>query len=329
MTSNDNVVATRLSALWALIEISIGGLLHALRIPLSGLFVGSMATGCIYLVARTTGSAKSIVRSLAAVSAIKMASTPHASPFSYVAMTVQTACCIPLAGTKGSSKGWTISMFMLASTYSPIQKIILMYVTFGQQGLHTVLMELRDWLAPSLSSSQFIVVPVILWVVSHQVVGFLLAQWLFDWTSAEHGRKELFHEWNAEHMSRWQGNRVSTSRVRQWSWIIAVTVCILALYFFDPYMPEWTLVLWRPLLILFAWHAIVRPLFGIIASNWIKTRINGPVQDVMGEFPRVWSILTFARSKSATIVGWLPRLRTFLRVTVVLSSTPHGDGRYG
>jgi len=41
----------RLIALWALAEALLGGIIHGLRIPVSGLVVGSCAVICICLIA--------------------------------------------------------------------------------------------------------------------------------------------------------------------------------------------------------------------------------------------------------------------------------------
>ncbi len=48
--SNSNAI-TKLILLWAFSESALGGMLHALRIPLTGLFVGGSAVIFISLIA--------------------------------------------------------------------------------------------------------------------------------------------------------------------------------------------------------------------------------------------------------------------------------------
>jgi hypothetical protein len=321
-TQNDPVI-TRLSALWALTEITLGGVLHALRIPLTGLLVGSTALACVYLIAITTSQYRSILKSLSAVMAIKMMSSPQASPFSYLAMSAQSLCCVPLAGPRGRSRIWVTVMFLLASFYSPLQKLAILYVTFGHQGLSVVLGELRDWVAPSLTTTEFLFFPVALWFGAHLATGFFLAKWLHRWTTSGRDRLELQDEWKRTETTTLPLQ--SPSQVFSLRHIASSTVIVIALsilFFFGSDLPTWFHVLWRPLLIILCWQLIIRPLITILSRRWTSTTgSDGNIRAVMDEFPRMWSILSFAQKKSIVVSGWTSRVRTFLRVILLLSLT--------
>ena len=51
ITAPQSLIFYRLIALWALSEAMLGGIIHGLRIPVSGLIVGSCAVICICLIA--------------------------------------------------------------------------------------------------------------------------------------------------------------------------------------------------------------------------------------------------------------------------------------
>jgi hypothetical protein len=319
--SKNEQAIVRLSALWAIAEITLGGLLHALRLPLTGLLVGSVALACIYLIARSTNSYSAVLKALVIVSAIKMMATPHASPFSYVAMSVQTFCCLPLIGRRGDSRLWVTAMFLIASLYSPIQKLLILYVTFGHDGLAVVLNEFGKWVAPTMSTIGLISIPLIMWFGAHLAVGFLLAKWLHEWVAADNGSEALQAEWKRDAAA--QINQPVAQHASSYPKLlmpIAVVSMLVLLYLYESDLPTWVHVLWRPLLIILFWQLIVRPIIMLITNRWaVASSGDGNMKDVMGELPKLRSILTFARRKSSNVVGWFDRFREFLKVTILLS----------
>jgi hypothetical protein len=317
----------RLSALWAIVEITLGGVLHAMRIPLTGLFVGSIALACIFLIARSANSYKTVLQALGTVMAIKMMATPHASPFAYIAMAAQTLCCLPLIGQRGLSRRWVTSMFLVASIYSPLQKLVILYVTFGQQGLMTVLNEFRNWFAPQLSSTEFILIPLTIWLGVHMLVGFFLAKWLIAWSTTINEKKELHNEWILTRTAD-VTSIASSPRSQQPYWLMPMVVILglFLLYFFEQQLPDWMHVLWRPLLIILFWQLIVRPIAMFIVQKRATTRLNdGHIRAVMDEFPNMWSIIAFARKKSSSVTGSIHRFHVFLKITIMLSVMNHSE----
>lgn len=325
--TNDQAII-RLSALWALAEITLGGVLHAMRIPLTGLFVGSTALACVFMISRSTNSYRVVLQALLTVMAIKMIATPHASPFSYMAMAIQTFCCIPLVGERGHSRFWITMMFLIASLYSPVQKLVILYVTFGQEGVTVVLDEFRKWFAPSLSTTEFILIPLILWLGVHLVMGFFLAKWLHGLTTSHNEKKELQEEWVSSVAHDAMPPASQPSMMMRYKLMpIAVVTGLCILYLFEQALPAWMHVLWRPLLIILFWQLIVRPIAMYIVQKRASTsNKEGNVRAVMDEFPTMWSIIIFARRKSSSVVGSIERFYVFLKVTIVLSvinSTDH------
>jgi hypothetical protein len=123
----------RLTALWALAEAGLGGLMHAFQIPLKGILVSGFAVMCISLLAwfNPTQRYGTIVRAWAVVMAVKLAMAPHSPPTAYLAVTFQaffslfcfrfirhfpTACMVAAVG----------SLFE-----SAMQRVLLVTVVFG------------------------------------------------------------------------------------------------------------------------------------------------------------------------------------------------------
>ena len=89
MQRNSKIIS-RLTALWALSEAGLGGVLHAIQFPVTGLLVGGFAIVLISLIAYFSDNKwETIFRSLLVVLIIKLAVSPHSPPTSYLAVSFQ------------------------------------------------------------------------------------------------------------------------------------------------------------------------------------------------------------------------------------------------
>lgn len=86
--SNSNTI-TRLILLWAFSESALGGMLHALRIPLTGLFVGGSAVIFISLIAHYSDGKSSILKATLIVMIIKFVVAPYTPLPAYFAVFVE------------------------------------------------------------------------------------------------------------------------------------------------------------------------------------------------------------------------------------------------
>ena len=122
----------RLTALWALNESGLGGILHAAKFPFTGIFVGGFAVILISLIARYSNySFKAILKATAMVLMIKAAVSPH-SPFpAYIAVSFQGLLGAFIFSTTKNFKAAPILFGGLALLESAIQKILLTVLFFG------------------------------------------------------------------------------------------------------------------------------------------------------------------------------------------------------
>jgi len=79
----------RLIALWVLFEAMLGGIIHGLKIPISGLFVGGSAVICICLIAWYVPQRGAIIKATIIVAIFKMMLSPQAPPPAYIAVFFQ------------------------------------------------------------------------------------------------------------------------------------------------------------------------------------------------------------------------------------------------
>lgn len=152
----------RLTALWALNESGLGGVLHAAKFPFTGIFVGGFAVILISLIARYSNySFKSILKATATVLMIKAAVSPH-SPFpAYLAVSFQG---ILGAAMFSLSRNFTLTPVLFGSfalLESAIQKILLTVLFFG----------MSFW----KSLDNFVVDTL---MIFHLPVGFSFSEWI-------------------------------------------------------------------------------------------------------------------------------------------------------
>ena len=88
-TMMNKQVYYRLIALWVLCEAFLGGIIHGLKIPVSGLVVGSGAIICICLIAFYVRVKGAIIKATIIVAIFKMMLSPQSPPAAYFAVLFQ------------------------------------------------------------------------------------------------------------------------------------------------------------------------------------------------------------------------------------------------
>jgi len=123
----------RVTALWAFGESGLGGMLHAFKLPFTGLIVGSFAVICITLIGwLSAGHTRRITESLLLVLIIKAIVSPHSPPTAYLAVSFQALCGYVLFSI-GGVRSWSVfALALLAMVESALQKVLTLTFFFGQ-----------------------------------------------------------------------------------------------------------------------------------------------------------------------------------------------------
>ena len=91
-------------------EAALGGILHAFRIPFTGLFIGSSAVIFISLIGFYSDNRKEIMKAMFIVLLVKAAISPHTPPLAYIAVSMQGLLGSVLFYTKRFYKFSAISL---------------------------------------------------------------------------------------------------------------------------------------------------------------------------------------------------------------------------
>ena len=123
----------RLTALWAFTESGLGGIMHALQIPFTGLLVGGMAVIMISLIADfSVYNYKQILKSAIIVLIVKAMVSPH-TPFpAYIAVSFQALIGYALFSLLKVNFFSIALLSTIAMLESAIQKLFILTLFFGK-----------------------------------------------------------------------------------------------------------------------------------------------------------------------------------------------------
>jgi len=128
---NNFSAVNRVTALWAFSEAALGGLLHAFRIPFSGLFICGAAIIFISLIGHFSKRRWEIIRSTLIVVLVKVIISPNTPLNAHLAVLVQGLVGQLLFLTKQFPRISSLLLGIIAASYSAVQKFVLLTIVFG------------------------------------------------------------------------------------------------------------------------------------------------------------------------------------------------------
>ena len=145
--NQQHTAVNRLTAVWAFTESGLGGILHAFRMPFTGLVVGGMAVILISLIAYFSNiSYKEVLKSTLIVLIIKAAVSPHTPLPAYLAVSFQGVAAVAVFKMLRVNLISILLFSVLAMMESALQKLITLTLFFGKS-LWKAMDELMNFIA--------------------------------------------------------------------------------------------------------------------------------------------------------------------------------------
>jgi multisubunit Na+/H+ antiporter MnhG subunit len=274
-----NTTWLRLTALWALAETALGGLLHALHIPLTGYLVGGIAMLCIGLIARQSNSpAKDLMKSLLLVLILKAGISPHSPPAAYVAVCFQAIWASFIYGFLRFNLFSALLFIIPSMLESAFQKLLMLTIIYSMKFWEAI-DNFGEWLA-SLFNSQFTdslsYWLILLYGLSYVIWGVLLSYWLIKLPQLIETRKNRVIELTQgeQIMTPPKSKRKNTKRVL---FFMLLLLTMVFLVFFQKEGSAWLealYVLIRSLLIV-SFLLLLQPVLVRLIRKWtLKKRAN-------------------------------------------------------
>lgn len=169
----------RLTALWALNEAGLGGLIHALRIPFTALVVGSTAVVLIALIAYfSERSARALVKATIVVLLVKGAASPHTPLPAYGAVALQGFAGAALF-SRLPLRVAAMALGLLALLQGAVQKLIMMTIIYGRT-LWEALDSFGRWLLDKMGGPTEQLSPTV-WFLTLYLGYYVLAGLVTGW----------------------------------------------------------------------------------------------------------------------------------------------------
>ena len=320
MINKQNIVGNpliyyRLITLWVLNEAMLGGIIHGLKIPVSGLVVGSCAVVCISLIGWYVPRKGAIIKATIIVAVFKMMLSPHSPPPAYIAVFFQ--------GLLGELLFWRKRFFtlsclllaVLALVESALQRILVLTLIYGND-LWKVINDFIRNLAGGKATTNYS-----LWIASMYVAAHLLTGLLVGWWASKIPRS--IEKWSADNTNKIfaaadsAASTVAPKKGRRQlkTGLLIVWILLLGLYVQSnfkigtPLLPSHIAltILLRSVIIILTWVFIIGPLLRMLLHYWLQKKKSSSQQDiqqVLQLLPSTQNLIAECWKRAANKKGW-------------------------
>lgn len=261
----------RLTALWAFVEAGLGGFLHALHLPFTGLVLGGFAVLIISLLAQYSKNIfRDIIAATLVVVAIKAMVNPS-TPAAFVAVLFQGLLGAIIYSVHRSHWLSHLLFACLSMLESAAQKLLMMTIFFGKtfwQGLDGLGQQVANIFGYATSPTSHNIIIVYLGIFF--VWGLLLAAWMHVLPNQLSARKNKYQITHQSATNTLQPKRKSYFRIL----LFILIVVGLASYLWQSQsnISSGILYLLRTLAILSIWQLWIVPIWATKIKSWSEQR---------------------------------------------------------
>ncbi len=321
-------VQHRLIAVWALAEGFLGGILHGLHLPVTGLVVGSVSVCCLALLSRVNPKRGELLKATLLVLLVKAMFSPHSPPMAYFAVFSQGFLAELLFS---ASRRYKLNCFLLAiltQLQSAIQHLIVVLVVMGLdfwQALEQYINKLTATLG--LTGRPYALYLACGYVLVHVLTGIYIG-WVAGNLPTWLKRQAAIQKTETQPDLKEEKNFTfikpeKPGKKRRFSLSFLLIWVLLAAVFLQSYVgigpailpkAKAVQIIIRAVLIVSVWYFVISPFLLQWFRNWLR-RQQGPLQTrlqtVLDLLPETQFLLKQSWHKSKRLKG-LSRLRYFL-----------------
>lgn len=322
MQIDKSTVVLRATTLWAFAECALGGIMHAVRSPFTGLIVASFSIAMIGVIVRV-GKAdfRTLISALVAVLTVKFLLSPHSSPSAYLAVSFQAFAGFAILKVISPTRLAMVLLGIVALTESALQKIIVLLILFGSS-LTEAIDTWQMWISKKydvylswLSFDTMAYGYVAIFALVGAAAGWLATNLIKSLQNTTHIPKISLPVNTAVVSSKPQKNRAG-KRV--------FTISIIVLLLLSTYLiadSELSYLPWiRVVIFVLLWILVVLPLFRHVGAKYL---FKNDVSHITSEFAHLKAVFTFLwrQSERTTWIGKVIRVLTTFVKTYLLIET--------
>ncbi len=323
----------RLTALWALVESALGGLMHAFHIPLAGIWMGSVAAVLILLIAYFAARPRDILQATLLVLIVKAVGSPHTSLGGYTAVAFQGLWGFAVFGFLGRSLPACLLYSTVALLESAVQRLLMLALLYGRP-LAEAIDEwgefVRRWAFPERFAEALSLSGLLIgvYLTAYTVAGLLLGYFLYRLpVLLERERVAMAEETPARLAPKQQASAVAKTPRAAWRRylpLVALAVLVAVLSYADSSSPlvSGGMYLARTALILAVWYGVLGPLLARFVRQYLLRKQGeraGELREVMDWLPQLRGLASGQYAQLATRYSGLELYRRWLLRTLVVA----------
>jgi len=339
-TVNENqntLIIQRIIAFWGFNEAVLGGILHALRIPLTGLFIGSLAVLLISLLAHYSKDKSVILKATIIVIIVKAVFSPHTPIIAYSSVLLQGLMGYALFSRINYKPAASVMLGFFSLLFSALQKLIVTTIVFGTEFWKSIDL-FADYIFSHLkifsntNSFSLSILLISLYTLIHLIAGITAGIYAIKIPGIIAGDrvKKLKFEYEAS------GNpdliTSDTAGIKRSWWnkpsrlfLFCFLIVVLLLTYFFPQAGENNAY---EILIMIIRAAVIITLWFLVASSALRKYLrkilskyqfkhSDEIERIASLFPAFRKVIYFCWNKSSS-EGGLKRIRLFFAESILL-----------
>lgn len=327
------ITVQRLTALWALGESGLGGWMHALKLPFTGIFVGGFAVICIALLAHyTRGNYRQMIQATLLVLLVKFAVSPQSPPPAYLAVGFQGLIGALLYSTIRNYKVASILFAIIAMLESALQKLVIMTLIYGSS-LWEALNKMFNAIAEDFSMGErsFSFWLIAAYVGLYAVWGLVLGVWLCRLPFTI-DNKAAISALQLESIGKAELNLPAAGKKKKGSKLLTYFILLALLagvFLIDNKAQKALYLVVRTLAILALFYTVINP----IIKWWLKRRLEkatgknqAAIHGILELLPELKSFISPAYKLAATEHRNWKRYPAFVVNLVMITIHPPANG---
>lgn len=331
---------SRITALWAFSEAALGGILHALRIPFTGLFIGGSAVIFLTLIAHSTERKSTLLKATFIVILIKAMVSPHTPFNAYFAVFLQGLFAYLIFGFISNKKLAALSLGFISLTYSAFQRIFVLTVVFGNTLWESIdafgiyLMNEFFSISSADTAIQLSYVLIGAYGIVHIFGGIIfgvIAGNIHSWITNNSGKVKEFNESITRKDESILLQKDKTKKKRKW-WkkksniaVAAFAVLMMIISYTNPELDDnlfynIIFMIIRSILIMYVWFVLLSP----IIIKWVKKYLmkkqsdySREVESIIALFPYFKGIINYSWEQTKGLKNY-KRIIPFLKNSFIL-----------
>lgn len=319
----------KITAFWAFSESAFGGILHALTIPLRGIFISSAAVLFISLISLFSKSSKEILKSTLIVILIKALVSPHTPLTAYFAVSIQGLLGYLFFMTKYFYRSSALILGIFNLLFSGLQKIVVLTVLFGNTLWKSINIFIKQVSNEFLSLGfnpdiNYGYLLIVLYVFIHFAAGVFIGFY-----AGTLPKKINYYSKQIPDIIFNNENDIplKDKKKKKKNWILrptgltilAISLAVLIFSYLHPAKKEITsfeiiLMLLRSIILTLLWYALLAPIVKIIFKKYLtgkKSFYAKDIEEIMDMFPVFKKIVSYCWEHLYNKKG-LKRIRYFL-----------------